>query len=91
MARSKHYHNALAALAAVPLAAGLAACGSSSGSSSSGSSQTLTIAMWTNPAAVAQTQKVDAMFEQQHPGVKIKLQTAPTAANAWPTLWQSLV
>lgn len=88
--QSGRYRRALAALAAVPLAVGLAACGSSS-KSGSGSSQTLTIAMWTNPAAVAQTQKVDAEFEKAHPGVKIKLQTAPTAANAWPTLWQSLV
>jgi raffinose/stachyose/melibiose transport system substrate-binding protein len=88
--QSWRYRRAFAALAAVPLAAGLAACGSSSGSGS-GSSQTLTIAMWTNPAAVAQTQKVDAEFEKAHPGVKIKLQTAPTAASAWPTLWQSLV
>ncbi|MEY9863437.1 raffinose/stachyose/melibiose transport system substrate-binding protein [Catenulispora sp. GAS73] len=88
---SARRRRALVAVAVVPLAAGLAACGSSSGSSGSGGSQTLTIAMWTNPAAVAQTQKVDAEFEQQHPGVKIKLQTAPTAANAWPTLWQSLV
>ena len=88
---STRRRRALAVVAAVPLAAGLAACGSSGGSSGSGSSQTLTIAMWTNPAAVTQTQKVDAEFEQQHPGVKIKLQTAPTAANAWPTLWQSLV
>jgi raffinose/stachyose/melibiose transport system substrate-binding protein len=74
--------------ACLPLAAVLSACGSSSSNSSS---QTLVIAEWTNPAAVAQTEKVDALFEQQHPGVKIKLQSAPTAANAWPTLQNSLL
>jgi raffinose/stachyose/melibiose transport system substrate-binding protein len=68
------------------LAAAITGC-----SSSGGSSQTLVIAEWTNPAAVAYTKTVDALFEKQHPGVNIQLQTAPTAQNAWPTLQNSLL
>ena len=89
MARNTRPSRLIAVLAAsASLAAGLTACGGSSGSSST---DTLVIAEWTNPAAVAQTKAVDALFEQQHPGVHIQLQTAPTAANAWPTLQNSLL
>jgi raffinose/stachyose/melibiose transport system substrate-binding protein len=89
MARSTRSRRLIAAAAAgVTLAAGLTAC-SSSGSSNS--ADNLVIAEWTNPAAIAQTQKVDALFEQQHPGVHIQLEDAPTAANAWPTLQASLL
>ncbi|MEY9842599.1 ABC transporter substrate-binding protein [Streptacidiphilus sp. EB103A] len=88
MARTTRARRIFAVSAAfLPIAAGLSACGSSSSSSS----DTLVIAEWTNPASIAQTQKVDALFEQQHPGVKIRLQSAPTAANAWPTLQNSLL
>lgn len=68
------------------LAAAITGC-----SSSGSSSQTLVIAEWTNPAAVAYTKTVDALFEKQHPGVNIQLQTAPTAQSAWPTLQNSLL
>jgi raffinose/stachyose/melibiose transport system substrate-binding protein len=78
----------LAVLAAcATLSAGLTACSSSS----SNPANTLVIAEWTNPAAVAQTQKVDALFEQQHPGVNIQIQDAPTTNSAWPTLQASLL
>lgn len=85
--RTRRLFAALSACASVSV--GLTACSSNSAGSSP--AQTLVIAEWTNPAAVAQTQKVDALFEQQHPGVHIQLQTAPTAANAWPTLQNSLL
>ncbi|MFE0464064.1 ABC transporter substrate-binding protein [Kitasatospora sp. NPDC058965] len=89
MARTRRHRRPLAAFAAcLPLAAGLTACG---GTSAGASSDTLVVAMWTNPAAVAQTQKVNQLFEQQHPGVKVKLQTAPTTAGAWPALQNSLL
>ena len=52
----------------------LAAC-----SSSGGSSQTLVIVEWTNPAAVTWTQHIDSLFEKEHPGVTVHLETAPTA------------
>jgi raffinose/stachyose/melibiose transport system substrate-binding protein len=78
----------LATTAAGALAAtGLTACGSGSGSSSN----TLVVAEWTNAAAIQETQAIDAAFEKAHPGVKIKLQTAPTTAGAWPTLQSSLL
>jgi raffinose/stachyose/melibiose transport system substrate-binding protein len=78
----------LAAAAACALAAtGLSACGSGSGSSSN----SLVVAEWTNAAAITETKAIDAAFEKAHPGVKIKLQTAPTTANAWPTLQSSLL
>jgi raffinose/stachyose/melibiose transport system substrate-binding protein len=76
------------ATASASLTIGLTAC---STSSSSSPADTLVIAEWTNPAAIAQTKVVDALFEQQHPGVHIQLQNAPTAANAWPTLQNSLL
>jgi raffinose/stachyose/melibiose transport system substrate-binding protein len=80
----------LAATAAGALAAtGLTACGGGSGSGSS--STTLVVAEWTNAAAVQETQAIDAAFEKSHPGVKVKLQTAPTTAGAWPALQSSLL
>lgn len=88
MARNHRPRRLLAVVAAgATFAAGLSAC--SSGSSNP--ADTLVIAEWTNPAAIAYTQKVDALFEQQHPGVHIQLQDAPTANNAWPTLQNSLL
>ncbi|HWG22761.1 ABC transporter substrate-binding protein [Actinospica sp.] len=88
MARNTRPSRLVAAVTAgVTIAAGLTAC--SSGSSNP--ADTLVIAEWTNPAAVAQTQAVDALFEKQHPGVHIQLEDAPTAANAWPTLQASLL
>jgi raffinose/stachyose/melibiose transport system substrate-binding protein len=88
MARNPRPRRLLAVLAAsATLSAGLSAC--SSGSSNP--ADTLVIAEWTNPAAIAYTQKVDTLFEQQHPGVHIQLQDAPTANNAWPTLQNSLL
>lgn len=74
--------------ACATLALGLTAC-SSGGSSNP--ADTLTIAEWTNPAAVTYTQQIDAAFEKAHPGVTINLQDAPTAASAWPTLQASLL
>jgi raffinose/stachyose/melibiose transport system substrate-binding protein len=68
-------------------ASALTACGSSS----SGNSQTLVIAEWTNAAAVSYTQKIDSLFEKEHPGVTVNLETAPTAANGWPSLEDSLL
>ena len=79
----------LAATAAGALAAtGLTACGGGSGSGSSAT--TLVVAEWTNAAAVQETQAIDAAFEKANPGVKIKLETAPTTAGAWPALQSSL-
>jgi raffinose/stachyose/melibiose transport system substrate-binding protein len=74
--------------ACATLALGLTACSSSGGGNPA---DTLTIAEWTNPAAVSYTQQIDAAFEKAHPGVTINLQDAPTAANAWPTLQASLL
>jgi raffinose/stachyose/melibiose transport system substrate-binding protein len=79
----------LAATAALLLSTtGLTACG---GSGSGNSANTLVVAEWTNAAAVQETQKINAAFEKAHPGVTVKLQTAPTAQNAWPTLQNSLL
>ncbi|MFD4620987.1 ABC transporter substrate-binding protein [Streptomyces sp. NPDC058475] len=69
------------------VAATLTACGSGSGDSKT----TLVVAQWTNAAAVEQTKKYNQAFEQAHPDVEIKMQTAPTANNAWPTLQNSLL
>ena len=89
MARTTRTRRLIAtATACVTLSAGLTACSSSS---SSNPADTLVIAEWTNPAAIAWTQKVDTLFEQQHPGVSIQLQQAPTANNAWPTLQNSVL
>jgi len=58
----------------------------------SGSSKgTLVVEEWTNPGAITATKKVNALFEKQHPGVKVKLQNAPTANNAWQTLTNSML
>ena len=74
--------------ACATLALGLSACSSSGGGNPA---DTLTIAEWTNPAAITYTQQLDSAFEKAHPGVTINLQDAPTAANAWPTLQASLL
>lgn len=81
----------MAATAAAALCLAGAVTGCSSSSSGSGAQITLTIAEWTNPGAVQVTQEVDAEFEQQHPGVTVKLQDAPTANGAWSTLANSLL
>jgi raffinose/stachyose/melibiose transport system substrate-binding protein len=87
--RTRTLSRTLVAAAACSLAAtGLSACGSGSSGSSG---NTLVVAEWTNPAAVTQTKAVDAAFEKAHPGVHIKLQTAPTTAGAWPALQSSLL
>ncbi|MFL4909005.1 ABC transporter substrate-binding protein [Streptomyces sp. MMS24-I2-30] len=52
---------------------------------------TLTVAEWTNPGAVEFTKKLNAQFEREHPGVKVRLQTAPTANAAWQQLWNSML
>lgn len=76
------------AVAAVALAAsGIAACSSSGGASAA---DTLNIVEWTNAAAVTYTQTIDTLFEKEHPGVKVNLETAPTAQNAWNTLEDSV-
>jgi len=72
----------------------VAACtvGGSSNDTGSGSSKgTLVVEEWTNPGAIDATKKVNALFEKQHPGVKVKLQNAPTANNAWQTLTNSML
>ena len=87
MARIHRPRRLLAAVAAcLPLTAGLTACGGSGGSSS----DTLVVAEWTNAAAVQETQAIDTAFEKAHPGVTVKLETAPTTAGAWPALLSSL-
>jgi raffinose/stachyose/melibiose transport system substrate-binding protein len=84
----RRYLRIPAATAACALAAtALSACSSDSGSPTT----TLVVAEWTNSAAVTQTEKINAAFEKAHPGVSVKLQTAPTASNAWPTLQSSLL
>jgi raffinose/stachyose/melibiose transport system substrate-binding protein len=84
--KAKRLTRPFIAVAAVALAAaGIAACGSS-GSGGGGSAQTLNIVEWTNAAAVTYTQTIDALFEKEHPGVKVNLETAPTAGNGWNTL-----
>lgn len=44
---------------------------------------------WTNPPAIQFTQQLDAQFEKLHPGVKVELEDAPTADNAYTTLTTS--
>ena len=85
--RTTRLSRVLATTAAGALAAtGLTACGGSGSSSN-----TLVVAEWTNAAAVQETQAIDAAFEKAHPGVKVKLETAPTTAGAWPALQSSLL
>jgi raffinose/stachyose/melibiose transport system substrate-binding protein len=67
-------------------ASALAACSSGGGSSA----DTLTIVEWTNAAAVSYTQTIDTLFEKEHPGVHVTLETAPTAGNGWNTLEDSV-
>jgi raffinose/stachyose/melibiose transport system substrate-binding protein len=79
----------LSALGAVALTTSvLAACGSSGGASAK---DTLNIVEWTNAAAVTYTQHIDSLFEKEHPGVTVNLQTAPTANAGWPTLESSVL
>lgn len=72
------------------VSAALTGCGSSS-SGGGKSTTTLNIAEWTNPGAIQFTEWLDAKFEKAHPGVKIKLQQAPTSNGTWGTLWNSLL
>ena len=78
----------LAAVGVTALAASaLAACGSGGASAK----DTLKVVEWTNAAAVTYTQHIDALFEKEHPGVTVNLQTAPTANAGWPTLESSVL
>jgi raffinose/stachyose/melibiose transport system substrate-binding protein len=77
----------LAALAATALTASVVAACSSGGGNPA---DTLTIVEWTNAAAVTYTQTIDTLFEKEHPGVHVNLETAPTAGNAWNTLEDSV-
>jgi len=78
----------LSALGVVVLVTSLlAACGSGGASASN----TLVIVEWTNAAAVSYTQQIDSVFEKEHPGVTINLETAPTANAGWPTLETSVL
>ncbi|MFE5096932.1 ABC transporter substrate-binding protein [Streptomyces sp. NPDC056638] len=80
--------------ATVCLTTVLGACTTpSSGSGGGGTKQnvTLTVAEWTNPGAVEFTKELNAKFEKAHPGVTVKLQTAPTANGAWQQLWNSML
>lgn len=81
----------LAATAA--LAVVLGGCTTPSSDTGGGSQQnvTLTVAEWTNPGAVEFTRKLNARFEKEHPGVKVKLQTAPTVNGTWQQLWNSML
>ncbi|SEG53217.1 carbohydrate ABC transporter substrate-binding protein, CUT1 family [Actinacidiphila yanglinensis] len=76
--------------AAACLSLGLTGCSSSS-SGGGGATTTLTVAEWTNPGAIQFTEQLDAKFEKAHPGVKVKIQQAPTSNGAWGTLWNSLL
>lgn len=68
-----------------------AACTVPSDSAGAGNkgNQTLVINEWTNPGAIDATEKINAIFEKQHPGVTVKISQAPTADNAWSTLVNS--
>ncbi|MFE3138644.1 ABC transporter substrate-binding protein [Streptomyces scopuliridis] len=80
-------------VATAALATVLGGCSPSSSDADAGSGQkvTLTVAEWTNPGAVEFTKKLNAEFEKTHPGVTVKLQTAPTANAAWQQLWNSML
>jgi raffinose/stachyose/melibiose transport system substrate-binding protein len=78
----------LSALGAAALTASvLAACSSSNASAK----DTLVVVEWTNSAAVTYTQQIDSLFEKEHPGVQVTLETAPTANAGWPTLESSVL
>ncbi|MER8085040.1 ABC transporter substrate-binding protein [Streptomyces sp. NPDC087532] len=81
--------------ATVCLATVLGACTTPSSGSGGGSGAkqnvTLTVAEWTNPGAVEFTKELNAKFEKAHPGVTVKLQTAPNANGAWQQLWNSML
>src|SRR5882762_9431695 len=80
----------------VPLAACTVGGNSSSDKGTSGASGstdkgTLSIEEWTNQGAIDATKEINALFEKQHPGVKVKIVQAPTANNAWQTLTASVI
>ena len=86
---SRRLSRSLSALGAAALTASvLAACSSSGGGSSA---ETLNVVEWTNAAAVTYTQQIDTLFEKDHPGVTVNLQTAPTTNAGWPTLETSVL
>lgn len=76
--------------AASAVCVSLAACTVGGGSGGS-DNNTLVVGLWTNPPAVDFVKQLDAQFEKKHPGIKIKLQDAPTANNAWSTLTNSML
>ncbi|MFE2034829.1 ABC transporter substrate-binding protein [Streptomyces scopuliridis] len=79
-------------VATAALATVLGGCSpSSSDDAGSGQKVTLTVAEWTNPGAVEFAKELNAEFEKAHPGVTVKLQTAPTANAAWQQLWNSML
>lgn len=81
----------VACLTAFASAACTVGAGNSDAGGSGGGKDTLVIAEWTNPGAIDATQKIDAIFEKQHPGVTVKISQAPTADNAWATLTNSIL
>lgn len=79
----------LSAVGAATLTASLAAACSSGNAATAKDS--LVVVEWTNAAAVTYTQQIDSLFEKEHPGVQITLETAPTANAGWPTLETSVL
>lgn len=73
-----------------PLALVVSACGSPSATSKTAAKPTeLLVTEWTNPPAIQATKVLDKAFEKAHPGVKVKLEYATTANNAWADLYQT--
>lgn len=63
--------------------------GKSDTSGTSGKKVTLLVTEWTNPPAIKATKLIDKEFEKAHPNVKIHLEYAPTAQNAWSNLFKT--
>ena len=92
--RSKKPSYQLKAVTAIGVAA-ITAAGvvtpSAASAASSGPSGTLKIITWVNPPAVAAITKIDQLFEQKYPNVKVQLQTAANVTAGYATLLSTTV
>ena len=89
--KASHRLKAATAIGVAALTASGAALPGTASAATSGPSGTLKIITWVNPPAVAAITKIDQLFEQKYPNVKVQLQTAANVTAGYATLLSTTV